>query len=409
MHPQKIKNLAHQIILISSQLNNAPSLSSSIQNSQNQDYKKLVLEVEKAWSEKFSGQYIRQIIGDLLRIALAGDSEKLEEEIAKQNSHFEKYETLQEVYIPLHGIEIYSSDVLELGRVKLFQVTQERFDELSSSMKNIIKTMAYSDTEKRHIAEENRNELEEKLGAGTICAKFCVVAEPRKAKELAIIEVTNVLKILRYSITAFDYSGSMRIELGLADQKSSSGRSAFAISEQGFWDNRERLTQSFRIHLNDTEKQKFHEIGLFDLSTIMSKTENKKTEFEKTLLRFLHWISDSHEQFEKENQLLSLFIGLESLFGSGKNAVGFGVAMILGKGLQQRLDLKNEISRLYTKFRNPTVHGSESRVDEVSESNIIYLREITMKLMIHMLYLAKEKKISSRSELQKLVEEMQLS
>jgi len=54
-------------------------------------------------------------------------------------------------------------------------------------------------------------------------------------------------------------------------------------------------------------------IGAFKLSDILAKPEKQLTDFEKTLLRTLHWFSSSLTQPEIENQLLNMITCLETI------------------------------------------------------------------------------------------------
>jgi hypothetical protein len=367
----------------------------------NDDYRELVSVLEKEWGDKFSYQSIERRILALVQGAIPDNREVTEKALKDVNNYYCNYNSKQTIYIPVHGIKILDINSLKIGKVTFELITDRKLEDILLAMEISLKSMAYTDTEKEYLIKENRDKFV-KILEGKVCSIYQVIAEPDRAIELAESETRRSLEILRYSIHAIHPAENMRVGIGLADETLVGKQDALALSDLGFHDSWKRL--SFPLEVSPQSEVKLRQIGVFKLSEILMKPH--KNEFELSLLRFLHWISDSYMHTEPENQLLSLMVGLETVFGSGANGIGFGVAIIVEKELDSRKNMKQEILRLYN-LRNKVVHGSKSC--NVTNTDIFSLRGIVVKLMVSLLGILEEKKINRKEDLKILVEEGQLS
>ncbi|MGF1459112.1 MAG: hypothetical protein ACFBSG_08795 [Leptolyngbyaceae cyanobacterium] len=268
-------------------------------------------------------------------------------------------------------------------------------------MHSITRLTIHTDKEKDWIVKQDREEITS-IFSGKVSSNYEIIAEPDRAMEIAVLETSRSLELLRYSIWAVHPNGAQRIDVGLMSDTLKGRRNAIALSETQFLSRWKRTTLPLRIE--PSTMHKLRNAGVFKLSNIMKKSN--KTNLETCLLRFLHWISDSYSQTEMENQLVSLLVGLEAVFGSGNNSVGFGSAMMIGESLSDRKKIKEKVSVLY-KYRNGVVHGSKNNLIVVED--VHYLRNITMKLMINILELIDVQQLKSTGDLKELIQERQLS
>ena len=401
MNPQLANKICEEISSLPRMKRNLISLGKKDEN--HKKYTDLLSKLEKQWGDKYSRKYIEKIVKSLINKFASDENEALKSELQEEDLKYKQYDIEQAVYIPVDGIRVDSSFSIEIGKVTFVRISSKELKNLLDSMAFTVETMQYSDEEKMMILAERDKYMEEHF-LHKVCSKMSIVAEPEKAYEITVIETNKAFEILRYSIPCFNYIFDMskRVEIGFLGSVSLGRKTGLSISTSGFYDMWRMSQEPLSLAANFQEK--FNQIGLSDLSIILKKTS--RTEVEEMILRFLHWISDSYIQIELENRLLSLIISLETLFGSGAHATGFGCAMLLGEDLEQRRNIKNRVAELY-KHRNNVAHGS--RKNKVEDKDVSYLILLTMELMIRMLKLVKSGAVFSKKDLQKIIEEKQLS
>ena len=313
------------------------------------------------------------------------------------------YKTERTIYLPIGGLSFHFTDPIKIEDLTFIKITGDELRTVTDSIDSTIKLMKHSAEEKEIFIQEEKvfiaNNISER-----VCAVRTVIAEQKKAYELTVDATNRSLEVLRYAIPAFHNPISTRVELGLLGDVVTVNRKALILSSDGYGKQMELPCQY--LTLTSGSQEELERIGVFKLSKILSKEENQKTQFEKNILRFSHWISDSHIQIGLENKLLSLMIALETIFGSGKNAIGFGVAIIVGNKLESRRNLKKKISEI-CKLRNDVVHGGKN--PEVKEYNIMFLLELTIQIMLKLLQLSNDGIVKSNSDLKHLIETRQLS
>ncbi len=145
-----------------------------------------------------------------------------------------------------------------------------------------------------------------------------------------------------------------------------------------------------------------------DVSAILAKPVSALSDFERVLLRGLHWFGNALPQKEPENELLSLVTCLETFLTPRDGnpigtAIAEGVALLLGNTLDERKKLKKRVKDLYGK-RSSVSHGGEKAV---LESDLIELREIAKNFIQRMISLGK--RIQSQKELLEMIEDQKLA
>ncbi|OKH44845.1 hypothetical protein NIES30_21700 [Phormidium tenue NIES-30] len=404
MNPAKKENIAKRIWNASRNSSDISTLNEETQV----EYQNILSSLEQEWEDKLSRYEVVKKLNTLLEVGLSGNAGDVEEALSKEDQKYQNYNIKQTVYLPVKGMQFFDEQrekSLEIGKVVFLAITSNRLAEIFDKKKTIIESTRHSEIEKVQLIEASRKYLTDNF-AGKACSLCEIVAEPRKAEEIAVIETSKALEVLRYAIPAFPslHIGKLKVELGISGDTRGGKRIALLMSSSGSRSNWERSTTDFEI--TSKTKEELRRVGVFELSSILLKSDAKRTPFEKTILRFLHWISESHIQTDLENQLLLLVIALETLLGSGKQAIDFGAAMILEETKSHRKELKEKIGRICD-IRNDIVHGSKSI--NIGEMDVLVLREVTMRLMIKVLDLSKNNQFNTSQDLKNFVEEKQLS
>jgi len=143
------------------------------------------------------------------------------------------------------------------------------------------------------------------------------------------------------------------------------------------------------FELSPENIQNIEQIGIFKVAEVL-KLPGKMTDFEKTLLRGIHWFATSQTQFEKENEFLNLMTCLETfLTPSGAalispslaNQVAEGAARLLTTELENRKALTKRIQSLYG-MRSGVSHGGQKAI---LETDLADLRNIAKELIFQMI------------------------
>ena len=117
------------------------------------------------------------------------------------------------------------------------------------------------------------------------------------------------------------------------------------------------------------------ERGFNELNSIMSKKDDQLNDYEKTIIRGIHWFSNHIAQVETDNQFLSLIICLETILTPRDgNPIGTAIAeataIILGDSLEKRKYLKKKIKEYYSK-RSAVSHGGKKVIKDEEMQEII--------------------------------------
>lgn len=422
MHPKKVESITNQLSKI---IDNAPkSLSESEHHSTNwrllerggiyfyligenlDAYNKLLEELlnKEKWGEKFSEKYVDEVLQNSMFLILRSGIEKAIVDFVEICRTIEAYSIEQMIHIPLGGISMYGIEELSLGKVQIKKVTEVTLNEILEATRAIIKTSKNSLEEQECIIQKSNENLSSEF-LDKVCSVYRVVAEPLRARELAEQETQRSLDLLRYSIPAL-YSDENRIRIDLSSQSSFSYQPTLIISSAGFIEDRRRLNRTYELSVSNLEVLK--ELGIFEVSSILRKPYEQVNDFEKTLLRGIHWFASSQTQIEMENEFLNLTTCLEVFFTPEggdpiSNSVAEGVAFILGEDLVERKYLKRRVKKLYG-HRSKVSHGGHA---DILNKDVFDLKYIAMSLLVKMIEWREQ--FVSREELIDYLENQKLS
>jgi len=123
-------------------------------------------------------------------------------------------------------------------------------------------------------------------------------------------------------------------------------------------------------------------LGVFQVGKILQKNQ-QTNDFERAILRSIHWHGASVAQTEIKNKFLNLLTSIESLLTpkDGEpiaNAIAEGVAFVLGDDLEKRRHLKKQMKGLYG-LRSSLSHGGQK---EILDADLSHLQDIAGKLLV---------------------------
>jgi hypothetical protein len=343
---------------------------------------KKLLDGEK-WAAKFSETYLSSKLNDILHNALGPDAPSI---IARQFEElvgeFVCFAQERVVFIPLAGIKMHLEQ-LPIGRVVLRNLTGDQAERLTGRVRLIVMQTGHTEEQKESIFKQFDEKYVTKV-RGRVCSEFTVVAESRRAKELAEEETRRALDLLRFSIPCL--YGDRRVMIGLQGEACEDGRSTVSITT----DNTkldvggEVVYHPFEITQQAVDAMR--SIGVFEVASLLEKPTHQATEFERAILRAVHWVADAQAQVEKENSLLSLVTCLET-FLTPRNrdpisaAIAEGVAILVGDGLEKRKRIKQRVREFY-RLRSAFSHGGHG---EILDADLGELREIAGELTVQMI------------------------
>ena len=360
---------------------------------------------EKNWSEKFSEKYIKKVLHTIIaRVIQSTEKQKDAKNLLKNLiNDLVNYNQEWIVLVPLSGL-VMQLDSIQLGKVILYTITKEKEEELLAKIEAIILSTSYTDEEKQHIIQMQREYFLRGIQSN-VCAEFRVIAEPERARERAEEETRRVLDILRYSMPSL-YPDNYKVSVSLMGEITCTSRWIPIISSdsKSFNWNSQVVGPLVPFELRDGNIKQMKSIGAFKLSDILAKPEKQLTDFEKTLLRTLHWFSSSLTQYEIENQLLNMITCLETLLTPRDSnpigtAIAEGVAFLITTGVENRKILKRRVHKKY-KLRSAVSHGGRK---EIFESDVKELRKITRTLIKTMI--KRKDEFKSQEELLNWIEE----
>jgi hypothetical protein len=153
---------------------------------------------------------------------------------------------------------------------------------------------------------------------------------------------------------------------------------------------------------------KLRDCGALDIAGFLEKPLASLTDIERVILRGIHWFGNALCQGEAENELLSLITCLETFLTPRDGnpigtAIGEGIAILLGSGLEERKSLKKRVKDLYRQ-RSSVSHGGEKAV---LEDDLTALRDIAKRLIFKVVELRNQ--LNSQKELLELIEDEKLA
>jgi hypothetical protein len=328
------------------------------------DIRKLIIS-NSLWGDKVSENHAGNRMVELIRTLLD------DPEPTHRSTHFTEFFSSfpgaikqQTVFIPIFGIAMETPS-WDLGKIQLVNVAKQALDRFFSQTHPFV-----------------ADQLKVGLTHG-VYAYHEVEAEPERAKEISFEETRRVIDLLRFLV--------------ILKPRHARGRTLIALEEEINLKPANRLItilpqdlRSVQIHWRSDSLD--HADWLLTpefiaeadkgpigkLSAILKKPYSDVTDYEKGVLRAVHWLANYQFQFERENKLLSLITSLETLFTPRDNnpigtAIAEAVALVSSEELSERKRVKGRVRELY-RHRSAVSHGGHKAV---SDADLRELLKIT--------------------------------
>lgn len=397
-----------------------------------EDVQKILLN-DPVYSGKFSEEYLEKLLKEKVRTMMhelrKPETPGIRPNVLANNTvkaifnDLDNYTTALKLYLPVSGIDLQLEEgKLELGNITLQVMTKEKAAEVQNYIESTITAGSYTAEQKqdliRYFTQDFQRILKEK--DQPVYAIYHVVAEPVQAEKRAREECYKVFDLLRYALpmisTLYPMEFSIPIKYldGIEEpiskyaQKDREaivdiGRSIhFGLeSEVGYFPDlfsnsmifrdlegfnwkSARVAQPRSFRIDDHIHQGLREARVFEASRIIKKGDASQTNFERCILRSIHWFANAQTAMQPEYVFLSLMASIEAFLNPPSHekvttAIVEGIAA-LGER-QEYAYTKKRVEELYKK-RSALSHGDHT---EITERDISELRAIAFYLIHDML------------------------
>lgn len=344
------------------------------------------------FSKPYIDEKLRGFVGSNREEYMAGDFDikrKLREEIKEWDDSVGKFT----VIIPVGGINFDKPRALKIGNAAIKKC---RKDDLP--FKRIRKYPAINSF---------LSALE-----GQVVGVVEVEGEPIKAREKAMIEISQVLNVLRLYVRLFHYS-SNEVQIRIMPEIMIGAKSPTIINEP-----RQKIVYSggkpggalaYTINNKNLKKMQKHSFSV--ISGLLTKKSQKLSQFERQILRAIKWYGNAVDMADPVLKFINYAIVLEVLLSKQQrdsdrtitDKLAEGASFLLRKKYADRKDMRDIIKNLYG-IRSSIVHGGKHFVEDK------YIRQIEWIGLILILKLLKNlNKFDTKDVLLNWVDKKRLS
>lgn len=384
------------------------------------------------YASKFSEEYLEKFLKEkvtamMQKLRESESSDVRPQAIARETAEaifyeLDAYATRITVYLPVSGIELQlDEEELKIGNITLQKMTQRNADEFLNKITLDIMSSPHTpetnDALIQHFTNNLQRIMEEK--GQPVYAVYHIIAEPIQAEKRAKEECYKAFDLLRYALPyistlyPMDFSipkkyldndkiGTNKfakrgkkaqiktgnsIHFGLETEIGSYSEiisDIIMMREPSFlsWQSSRNVQpRSLSINVHTIEGLKLAKV--FEASAILQKVDTSQTNFERCILRSIHWFANAQTPMQPEYVFLSLISSIEAFLNPPDHsnvtlAIVEGVAAL--GGMPGYTYVKKRVENLYDK-RSALSHGDRA---EIMERDITELRAIAFYL-IHLM------------------------
>ena len=338
--------------------------------------------VKDRWADKYSEKHLRDKLYEVLRsAATSGSTDPLPGSVAALVAEYEAFDKELIVCIPIVGVHM-GMDELQLGDVRLVKMTDEAFARLKERCRSIVMQTAHNVATRHQMVDHMETEYLSKF-KGRVCAEVRVVAEWRRAEEIALDSVRRIVDLLRVAVL-FGNETTHKIVLGLQGETCDETRAVIGIQtdeENLHWIG---TVVFYALQLTQAAVQQLTEQGLMTVVDLYQKA--KRSEFENLIISAVHWLASAQAQFENSNALLNLVTCLETFLKPAKDdpitaTIAEGVAILTATELEERKRIKTRIKQFYG-MRSKLTHEGSGDIDDATLRELtVIARELTVRMI----------------------------
>ncbi len=397
---------------------------------------------EDVYASKFSEEFLEKLLKEKVRNMIRSIRQRelpsvLLQTIATETTktvfdELDSYTTKQIIYLPVSGIILeLEEEKLEIGKITFLKMTQERIDEVIEHMTSAVMALQNTLEYKQGFIKAFTEDLQQIFNdtENQVFAVYQVVAEPIRARERAVRECYQVFDVLRYAIPMLtniypmdfsipiqDFDDALAetteyvqrdrrvkiepdrfISFGLRGEVgTNTTRHIVTLRDSpGFSHETDRKERFLPLKLHAQAIEVMNRIQVNEVSKILKKEENGRTNFETTILRSIHWFASAQTPMLPEYLLLSLMSSIEAFLNPRRRegvttAVCEGVAAL---GEEQGYTyIWKRMKELYGK-RSILTHGDQA---DIMERDISELRAIAFSL-IHLMIQRRDTYVSQHA------------
>lgn len=332
--------------------------------------------------QKWSLSYIRKYEGEIIDLAYHGRSDE-EIGLAVTRSMEELAED------PPESVALLPVAHLQLGDFKATfgNVTLRTADlDGPSGARTLLHRILDSSRDAEDVKVRLRTEGDErlKLLENRAAAYVRVKGDKEKAWENALRDVEPVLDFLQLAAAIFEHNAK-EIKIGVGgDLLSPQPVRLLIAADETEVQHHQLLLWGFRLDFNDVVQRRMDDFGFGPIVDALKKLAAARSEFERYLLRSMHWIADAERQEREENKITGYVTAIDMFF-STKNGpitrdVTEGAAMILGRRLEWRKFVRDDMAKFYD-VRSGVSHSGSAPIDE---DTIIRLKTLVINFLAAM-------------------------
>lgn len=284
----------------------------------------------------------------------------------------EGWDDVQTVWLPIVGVALPNGAV-DLGATRVRPLDDETVEEVTESFARALAKFGGGEKQ-HHVLLHHISESAVRWRGLWHAAvlELQIRASPARALELGRERRMELVDLLRARSLAM-FSRKHRAGVGAPGELPSDIDEGWAVSQTT-----SRFSTSASVRgplqpflLTHLVGEELAEGGPFGFFSLIEKAPGERTEMEDLLLTALHWIADSALQATPDNQLLSLFISLETLLTAGRNRITRDLieaaAFLLEDDLEQRRCVRDNLKALYDDRGEIAHRGQRGVSDEAVE------------------------------------------
>lgn len=362
------------------------------------------IEGNSDWSERWSSWEIRRVIGSALGEAALSNLSPDQTLQHVTNAAAELDAPAEEwLYYYIAGGVFFSNEI-KLGPFRAFRLIDDEYEAMAKTFRDTLNSTAHTVEEKEAMLEQRLADL--KPLNGMACVEVRVTGgDMRFRLQLAEERLEEVLDF--FQILHEDHGGwppgakivARELPFNVAPIPMIRSDRA-ATNWQVTFEHMHRATISAEM----VAKAKTNDLRA--LVVALEKLPEERGDFERALLNAMHWIADARRQPAPELQLTDAITALEMFFTTDQPGtpisrdVSEGVALIVGKTLDQRRRIKERVQDLYNK-RSKVSHAGKR---EITNSELYEVRNLVMYFLRKMCKLAPlfKKRVDVRAWLENL-------
>lgn len=357
----------------------------------------------RPWSERFTERYIRNSFSLVMLRAYDNGKGAASELLDNMTDMLDRYSVERRVYVPITGV-VLAIPELRLGRVVLKYFDDDLFGVFASRIDSFLNENV-TEEQVSHFKQLAREQLH-----GKVCAEFWAIAEPDRAIERAREETRRAVELLTFANASLFPAGHPQSStiVGLDGEVLREGPWMLSLSDGEINTSHSAAMSAMPITIDEMFLHGLLRAGVIVLSETLSREIDQLSQWEKDLLRAVHWFAASQTQVELEIRLLNLITAMEALVTGPrertqiKSKVSRRAALLTLSNDEERMQVESFIRNMY-RARSDLAHGKNTLV---LESDVSRLRNIAAQLITILVH--RKHDLSSKKELFELLEQKRL-